>query len=110
MKKSQVIGIVLIAMPLHLNSLLKKEHKMSFWKKTLKVANDVGLTVVNAIEEKANEVREITQKYEDMSDNELFDVIKSDGFWGKSKQEKGIAFSILRRRGYSQEEINEKSL
>lgn len=94
-----------------------KEHKdkpenkgfyiMGFWGKAFDVAKNVGTAVVGEIESSANEIREIKQKYEEMSDDELLKVVKSDGFFGKTKKEKGVAFGILKKRGYSIEEINE---
>ena len=82
---------------------------MGFWDKALDVAKNIGTTVVNQIESSANEIREIKQKYEAMSDEELFKVIKSDGFFGNSKKEKGIAFGILKKRGYNIDEINQNT-
>ncbi len=79
---------------------------MGFWGKAFDVAKNVGTAVVSEIESSANEVREIKQKYEDMTDQELLRIVKSDGFFGKSKKEKGVAFGILKKRGYSVEEIN----
>lgn len=82
---------------------------MSFWKKAFDVAKDVGTAVVSEVEKQANEAREIKQKYEKMSDDELFEVVKSDGFFSKSQKEKGTAFGLLKRRGYSAEEINQRT-
>lgn len=82
---------------------------MSFWDKAFNVAKNIGTAVVNEIESNANEIREIKQKYEAMSDEELFRVIKSDGFFAKSKREKGVAFSILKKRGYNIDEINQNT-
>lgn len=79
---------------------------MGFWDKALEITKNVGTAVASEIESTANELREIKQKYEKMDDNELLIVIKSDGFFGKSKKEKGVAYGILKKRGYSVEEIN----
>lgn len=80
---------------------------MGFWNKAFEVTKNIGTAVASEIESSANEFREIKQKYEKMEDDELLRVIKSDGFFGKSKKEKGVAYGILKRRGYSVEEINE---
>ncbi|ELC9557970.1 TPA: hypothetical protein I7158_21585 [Vibrio vulnificus] len=82
---------------------------MSFWKKALNVAKDVGTAVVSEVEKQANEAREIKQKLEKMSDDELFKVVKDDGFFGSSQKEKGTAFSLLKHRGYSVEDINQRT-
>ncbi len=78
---------------------------MGFWDQALKVAKNVGSVVVTEIEKAANENREIQGKYETMGDTELIDIIFSDGFLGKSSKEKSIAYGILKKRGYSPEEI-----
>jgi hypothetical protein len=85
-----------------------KEVKMGFWDKAFDVAKNVGTTVANHIEASANEIREIKQKYEDMSDDELLRVVHSDGIFGKSQKEKAIAFSILKKRGFDPEEIKSR--
>ncbi|QYK00355.1 hypothetical protein [Shewanella psychrotolerans] len=54
---------------------------MGFWDKAFDVAKNVGTAVASEIESTANELREIKQKYEEMSDDELLRIIKSDGFW-----------------------------
>jgi hypothetical protein len=80
---------------------------MSFWKKAAQVAADLGTGIANHIEESANEIREIRQKLEQMSDDELLRIVHSDGFFGSNQKEKGIAFGILTRsRGMSADEIN----
>lgn len=93
------------SMPVKLGN---KEVKMGFWDKAFDVAKNVGTTVANHIEASANEIREIKQKYEDMSDDELLRVVHSDGFFGKSQKEKAIAFSILKKRGFDPEEIKSR--
>lgn len=80
---------------------------MGFWNKALEITKNVGVAVASEIESTANELREIKQNYEGMDDDELLRIIKSDGFFGKSKKEKGVAYGILKKRGYSVEEINE---
>ena len=58
------------------------------------------------LENHNNETRELKLKYEGMEDDELNRIVHSDGFFGKSQKEKGIAFSILKSRGFSVENIN----
>ena len=82
---------------------------MSFLGKALNVVRDLGTVVVSEIEKQANESREIKQKLEKMSDDELFKVVKNDGFFGSSQKEKSTAFSLLKHRGYSVEDINQRS-
>jgi hypothetical protein len=79
---------------------------MGFWDKAFEITKNIGTAVVSEIESTANELREIKQKYEVMEDDELLRLIKSDGFFGKSKKEKGVAYGILKKRGHSLEEIN----
>jgi hypothetical protein len=74
---------------------------MGFWD----VAKNVGTVVANSIEEKANEVRETTEKYNELDDDELIRIVKSDGFFSKSQTEKTIAFKLLKERGYTPEDI-----
>lgn len=79
---------------------------MGFWDKAFNVAKDVGTSVAAKIEESANEIREITQKFEEKDDDELLRVIHSDGFFGSSAKEKGVASKILRQRGYTVDQIS----
>lgn len=86
---------------------------MSFWDKTFKVAKTVGSFAVDAttnvathMAEEANKTREIHQKFSDMGDDELLKIVHSEGFFGKSSKEKAVAFTVLRKRGFTVEEIN----
>lgn len=81
---------------------------MSFWSKTLDIAKNVGNVVVSELDKAAAKNREIEAKYKKYSDNDLFKVIKSEGFMGATNNEKGIAGKVLRSRGYSAEEIKNK--
>lgn len=79
---------------------------MSFWNKAFDVAKNAGTSLINEIESNANEIREIKSKYENKSDKELIRMINNDSFFGsQSKKEKGVAFGILKNRGYSAEDI-----
>ena len=81
---------------------------MSFWNKALDVAKNAGTAIVSEIESSANESREIKQKYEIMNDDELIKILSSDGFLGRTKKEKGVAFSLLKSRGYSADQLKSK--
>ena len=77
---------------------------MGFWD----IAKNIGTSVVNSVAERANEIRQLRDKYETMNDDELTRIANSDGFFGKSPTEKGVAFSILKSRGYSSDELKSR--
>ncbi len=81
---------------------------MGFWDKALQVTKDVGVSFANSINEKANEIRQLKDKYESMSDDELTRIVNSDGFFGKSPTEKGVAFSTLKSRGYNSDDMRSR--
>lgn len=81
---------------------------MGFWDKAFQVAKDVGTSAANSINEKANEIRQLKEKYESMSDDELIRIVNSDGFFGKSSTEKGVAFSTLKSRGYNPDDMRSR--
>lgn len=81
---------------------------MGFWDTAFNVVKDVGTTIATEIEKAANNTRETKLKYEEMADDELIRLVHSDGFFGKTQKEKGIAFGILTRRGFSVEDINSR--
>lgn len=81
---------------------------MGFWEKAFDIAKDVGTGVTNSINEKANEIRQLRDKYESMSDDELIRIANSDGVFGKSSTEKGVAFSILKSRGHDAESLRSR--
>ena len=79
---------------------------MTFWKKAFQVAGDLGTSFINSLNVKANEIRQLKENYEKMSDEDLIRIVNSDGvFLGKTQTEKGVAFRILRSRGYEPEDI-----
>ena len=78
---------------------------MSALKKTLKFAQNAATVVANAVAESANEIQETKKKYEKMPDDEIIDIIKREGFFSSSPKEKGVAFSVLKRRGYTSEDL-----
>ena len=43
-----------------------------------------------------------------MDDDELIQVLSSDGIFGKTKKEKGTAYGLLISRGYSADELKSK--
>jgi hypothetical protein len=79
---------------------------MGFWDKAFQIAKDVGTAVGATINETANEIREIKLRLEDYDDNKLLKIANGQGFFGPDSREKGIAFSILKSRGFSVEDIN----
>lgn len=72
------------------------------------VAKNIGTSVANSVAEKANEIRQLRDEYESMDDDELIRIANSDGFFGKSSTEKGVAFSILKSRGYSSDDLKSR--
>lgn len=82
---------------------------MGFWDKAFEVTKNVGTVVAGQIEKTANELRELKLKYEGMEDEELLRTVHSEGWFSKSTREKGVAFGILKQRGYSVEEINART-
>lgn len=74
---------------------------MGFWD----AAKNIGTSIANSAAEKANEIRQIRNQYESKDDDELMKIANNDGFLGSSSMEKGVAFSILKSRGYSAEDI-----
>jgi hypothetical protein len=81
---------------------------MSFWNKTFKVAKSVGSVVISQVKATANEIREIRQKFDGMSDKELLRVVHSDGIFSNSPKEKMVATAILKDRGLTPEEIKSR--
>ena len=78
---------------------------MDFWKKAFDVTKNVGTIIANDIEETANSSKELRAKYDNLSDSELIQIVKRDGILGKTKQERSTAYSILIKRGYTPEKI-----
>jgi hypothetical protein len=77
---------------------------MSFWE----IAKNVGTSVAGSVAERANELRQIRDRYEELNDDELMRIANSEGFAGKSTAEKGVAFSILKSRGYSADDLKSR--
>lgn len=69
---------------------------MSFLEKAGKVTKAVG----DAYGEQIEKMKAMRAQLEAKSDDELKKIIKSDGFFGASEQQKKIARIILRERGY----------
>lgn len=72
---------------------------MGFWDQAAKLAKNVGTIAIDKIEKTAQEIRETTDKYAQKSDDELASIIR------RNHSTKGVAFSVLKKRGYSAEEI-----
>ena len=75
---------------------------MGFWDTASKVgkfALDAGTTIAQAAGEKAEKIRATTNEYSNKGDNELIEIVRSEGFFGNSTEEKAIARAILRKRG-----------
>ena len=73
---------------------------MSFLGKAWNLTKNIGSVVVNEIDATANEIKQLTEKFEKLSDDELLKIVGSDGVFGKSRKEKGVAAGILRKRGH----------
>ena len=73
---------------------------MSFLGKAWNLTKNIGTAVVNEIDATANEIKQLTEKYENFSDEELLKIVGSEGVFGKSRREKGVAAGVLRKRGH----------
>lgn len=71
----------------------------------LDFAKSAGTAIMN----KANEMKELRSEYECKSDDELFSIANSSGFFSKSKTEKMVACVVLKNRGYSVEDIKSRA-
>ena len=72
------------------------------------VAKNIGTSVANSVAEKANEIRKLRDEYESMNDDDLIKIANSDGFFGKTSTEKGVAFSILKSRGHTADDLKSR--
>lgn len=68
---------------------------MGFWSEAGKFAKGAA----ESIEKKSNELHALQYRLEEKSSEELKEIIKSEGFFGSSREEKSIAMKILRSRG-----------
>lgn len=75
-----------------------------------KLGWEAAKAVPSVLESHNNEIREIKLKYDDLSDDELIRVVHSTGFFAKDSKEKGVAFSILKKRGLSVDDINSRKV
>ena len=83
---------------------------MSFWSKAGEIAKNVGTTVVNEIEKSANKTRELRAKYEGMREGELVQIVKkTEGWSAKPQKDRAIAYSILKKRGYDVQSLQDNS-
>ena len=69
---------------------------MSFFDKVSKAASAVN----DGIKEQQRKQREMIERLESKSDEQLKKIIKDDSFFGSTDTEKNIARKILRNRGY----------
>ncbi len=76
---------------------------MSFWNKAAELAKNAGTAIFNELESNANEISEFTAKHESKGDEELFQSLSASR---GTQKEKAVIFSLLRKRGYSVEDIN----
>lgn len=68
----------------------------------LKAIADIATSIGHDYAKQAIEIREIKEKLERKSDEELIKIIKSNGFFAPSRDEKAIALYILKKeRGIS---------
>jgi len=81
---------------------------MSFWSvigKVGKFAVDTSVVVAEEMNKKANKIKQIHEKYLQLSDGELIKIAKSDGAFGNSSQEREIAVKVLKKRGINREDF-----
>ena len=76
---------------------------MSFLKSTFDVIKNITTILTNTAAEQANKIREMEKEFEQYSDEQLFNILKSS-----STIRKSIARKLLLRRGYSSSQINER--
>lgn len=82
---------------------------MGFWSSVGKVVVGAAKLVGNEIESQANELKQLKAEYKNKSDDELLRIARNEGMLGHSSKEKGAASSELRGRGYTQQQITEKT-
>ncbi|EGQ8536577.1 TPA: hypothetical protein NGS68_003184 [Vibrio parahaemolyticus] len=87
---------------------------MSFWDKvgkavvkTAEVGAKAAVAAKQEVEKKSAEMVETQAKLEGYSDDRLFKILASDGFFSNSSMEKTVANKLLRQRGFDQEEIKQ---
>lgn len=81
---------------------------MGVFGKTVQVVKDLTVEFIETANTQANELRELKEKYREMDDDKLLELIRKDGLFSKSQKEKGVIFGELRRRGYETDEISKK--
>jgi hypothetical protein len=75
---------------------------MSFWDvagKVGKFALNTARVVAEGVNEKANELKETRDKFEQKSDEDLIKITKSEGVFGSSSSDRAMATQILKKRG-----------
>ncbi|MFI3219286.1 MAG: hypothetical protein QX189_09220 [Methylococcales bacterium] len=63
---------------------------------------NTATVVGNAVAEKAQELRELKEKYDALDDSELLSILESSGWGAKSSTEKNMAMQILKNRGHDE--------
>jgi lipase chaperone LimK len=71
----------------------------------LDLISSMGAAVLSKGSEMKREMTELEAKYESYSDEKLAKIVQSSGFFENSRMEKGVAFKILKERGFSPQEI-----
>jgi len=74
---------------------------MGFFDKAWDITKNVAKFSGNMLVEVSNNINEIKQECELMSDNELMDILKNKG----PAPKKSIAFNLLKKRGFEVEEL-----
>lgn len=77
---------------------------MGFWDTVFKVGKEVLSTTSEHVSEVSEEVKRLKTK----SDQELLDIANKPA-WKVKGKEQSVARSMLRKRGYSEREINYKN-
>ena len=77
---------------------------MGFFDKALDLAKNLTESFSAQVEKTANERREIIQELEPMGDTELITVLNDDS-WGNSRKKRNIAYGILKKRGFKDEDL-----
>jgi len=85
--------------------ILKKIFKIIF--KIIKWILNQIIEGGNNAEKRNNQKREARQDYKTMSDEQLLEIIRGDGFLAKSQWRKDIVYGILKERGFNDNDIND---
>ena len=92
-------------MQANLGSWVGQGESMSFFKKAFKFAQKGVVLICEEVKKNAEEYEHLKTKFEDKSSEDLLQIVNGQGFFSANSKEKMIAFSILKSRGYTKEEI-----